>query len=62
MFSHEKDLTTGDPEPHVPVSRVEETVKILEEMNAKVTLKVYKGRPHTIQPEELQLANQMVLG
>ncbi|MGV3539328.1 MAG: alpha/beta hydrolase [Rufibacter sp.] len=60
-FTHTPVLiTTGDPDPHVPVSRVEETVAILEEMCASVTSKIYKGRPHTILPEELELANQIL--
>lgn len=55
-------ITTGDPDPHVPVSRVDETVKIMEEQGAFVTRKIYKGRPHTILQEELNLANQMLRG
>ena len=54
-------ITTGDPDPHVPVSRVEETVAQLTKMNANVLYKVYKGRPHTITQEELDLAGQHVL-
>ena len=54
-------ITTGDPDPHVPVSRVEESVGIMRSMNAKVELKVYRGRVHTIQMEELDLANELVL-
>ena len=54
-------ITTGDPDPHVPVSRVQETVGVLENMNAEVSVRIYKGRPHTIQSEELQLANKLVL-
>ncbi|MCQ6957479.1 alpha/beta hydrolase [Mucilaginibacter aquariorum] len=53
-------ITTGDPDPHVPLSRVEETVEILKSMNANVTLKVYKGRAHTISFDEIGLANQHV--
>ncbi|TXK50527.1 phospholipase [Pontibacter qinzhouensis] len=53
-------ITTGDPDPHVPVSRVDETVQLLEEKGAIVTRKIYKGRPHTILQEELELANQML--
>jgi phospholipase/carboxylesterase len=55
-------ITTGDPDPHVPVSRVEETVKILEKKGAEVTKKIYKGRPHTILQEELELARQILAG
>ncbi|MBK0378751.1 alpha/beta hydrolase [Mucilaginibacter segetis] len=53
-------ITTGDPDPHVPLSRVEESVAILKKLNADVNLKVYKGRPHTITFEELALADQFV--
>jgi len=54
-------ITTGDPDPHVPVSRVEETVVQLTKMNADVLFKVYKGRPHTVTQQELELAEQHVL-
>lgn len=53
-------ITTGDPDPHVPVSRVEETVRILNEKGAMVSTKIFKGRPHTILPEELKLANKIL--
>jgi phospholipase/carboxylesterase len=54
-------ITTGDPDPHVPVSRVEETVAQLTKMNADILFKVYKGRPHTVTQQELELAEQHVL-
>jgi phospholipase/carboxylesterase len=54
-------ITTGDPDPHVPVSRVNETVSLLKKLNAKVTLKIYKGRQHTVTNEELALANSILL-
>lgn len=53
-------LTTSDPDMHVPLTRVEESVQIFKELNAEVTLKVYKGRPHTILQEEINLANQII--
>ncbi len=49
-------ITTGDADPHVPVSRVEETVKIMEAKGAVITKKIYKARAHTILPEEINLA------
>jgi phospholipase/carboxylesterase len=52
-------ITTGDADPHVPVSRVDETVRIMTEMGAQVTRQIYKDRPHTILPEELELANEI---
>jgi phospholipase/carboxylesterase len=53
-------ITTGDPDPHVPVSRVNDSVEILKELNADVTLKIYKGRQHTISHEEIVLANEIL--
>lgn len=55
-------ITTGDPDPHVPVSRVEETVKNMEKMGALVTKKIYKGRPHTVLQEEIDLAKKILTG
>jgi phospholipase/carboxylesterase len=53
-------ISTGNPDPHVPLSRVEESVAVLKNLGAEVTLKVFKGRPHTILREEIELANQLV--
>ncbi|KAA9325663.1 alpha/beta hydrolase [Adhaeribacter soli] len=53
-------ITTGDPDAHVPVSRVEETVQIMEGLGASVTKKIYPGRPHTILQEEITLACQIL--
>jgi phospholipase/carboxylesterase len=54
-------IATGDPDPHVPLKRVDETVAQLIKMNADVLFEVYKGRPHTVTQEELDLAEQHVL-
>lgn len=54
-------LTTGDPDPHVPLWRVKESFAVLEHLNAKVSLHVYPDRPHTIQHEEIELANKLIL-
>ena len=53
-------ITTGDPDPHVPVNRVNESVVIMRGLNASVTLEIYKSRPHTITGEELALANSIL--
>ncbi|RYY30691.1 MAG: phospholipase [Sphingobacteriaceae bacterium] len=53
-------ITTGNPDTHVPLSRVEASVKILEKLGASVTLEVFAGRPHTIIPPEIQLAQKLV--
>ena len=53
-------IGTGNPDPHVPVGRVNESVGILENMGAKVDLKVYEGRPHTISQDEIERANRLI--
>lgn len=53
-------ISTGDPDPHVPVQRVLDTEKILKKLHADVQVKIYPGRPHTITQEELELAKKFV--
>jgi len=53
-------ITTGNPDPHVPLSRVEKSVEILKQHGAGVTIKVYPGKPHTITMDEIELANQFI--
>ena len=53
-------IGSSDPDPHVPVKRVDATTKILEEMNAKVTTQIYENMGHTISQEEIRLANKLV--
>ncbi len=54
-------ITTGDADPHVPVHRVQESATIIEKLGAGVTTKIYKGRPHTISQQEIELANSLIL-
>lgn len=53
-------ITTGDPDPHVPLLRVEKSVSILESLGAEVNLKVFEGKMHSISKEELDLANKLI--
>jgi predicted esterase len=53
-------LSSGDPDPHVPWSRVTESGRQFEAMNAKVHLYRYPSRPHTILPEEIRLAQSLL--
>lgn len=54
-------IGTGDPDMHVPVSRVEASAALLKKMNADVKLKIYKGIGHTIIDDEIKIANEFVL-
>ncbi|RFZ94592.1 phospholipase [Mucilaginibacter conchicola] len=53
-------IATGNPDPHVPLKRVEESVEVLKGLGADVTLKIYPGRPHTVAYDELKLANELI--
>ncbi len=53
-------IGTGNPDPHVPLERVHETVQVLKEMNARVALEVYDGRPHTVSQDEIDRANELI--
>lgn len=53
-------ITIGDPDPHVPVSRVQESVNLMKDLNADVKSEIYAGRPHTILRREIELANEFI--
>lgn len=53
-------IGTSNPDPHVPVERVYATTNILKNMNADVFEKVYNNMGHTINQDEIELANKLV--
>jgi len=53
-------LGTSNPDFHVPIERVYATANILREMNADVTEKVYANFGHSINQEEMELANTLI--
>jgi predicted esterase len=53
-------LGSGDPDPHVPWPRVEETAEILGRLSAQVEVERYPGRPHTISQDELARLESLV--
>ncbi len=53
-------IGTSDPDPHVPVQRVQDSELILRKLNASVTVKVYKGMGHTINQDEIDAANNIL--
>lgn len=46
-------LAAGDPDPHVPWERMEETARVYESLGAEVTLRRFPGMGHTVNEEEL---------
>jgi phospholipase/carboxylesterase len=51
---------TSDPDPHVPVQRVRETVVVLQRRGAEVRLQTYPGMPHTVNDDELAHAAALI--
>lgn len=53
-------IGSSNPDPHVPVQRVNETTRILRSMNAEVTEKIFQNMGHTITKDEIDFANHVV--
>ncbi|MEO0586241.1 MAG: dienelactone hydrolase family protein [Planctomycetota bacterium] len=49
-------LTGGDPDPHVPWSRVQETADTLRDLGGEVETHRFPGRAHIIGPDEITRA------
>jgi phospholipase/carboxylesterase len=66
---HEGDLggmaalfSSGDPDPHVPWSRVLQSAEQFTAMGAEVKTQRYPGRPHTVLPQEIKSARDLIFG
>lgn len=55
-------IGTSEPDPHVPLGRVEESARVLERMGAWVEVRVYPGMPHTINEDELERVRALIDG
>jgi phospholipase/carboxylesterase len=53
-------LGAGDPDPHVPWWRVEETGEVFARLGAAVTLRRYPGLPHTVNGDEIEQARALL--
>jgi phospholipase/carboxylesterase len=51
-------LSAGDPDPHVPWSRVEESAASFRALNAVVTTHREPGFPHAVHPSALRFARE----
>lgn len=51
---------SGDPDPHVPWKRVQQSAAVFTSMGAVITARRYPGRPHTISPEELDAGRLLI--
>jgi phospholipase/carboxylesterase len=53
-------FSSGDPDPHVPWSRVVASADQFREMGAEVQQQRYPGRPHTVLPQEIKAARELL--
>jgi len=53
-------IGTSDPDPHVPVERVNASTGILKNMHADVTTKIYPNMGHTINKDEIEQVNNLI--
>lgn len=53
-------IGSSDPDPHVPVERVNATAEVLESMKANLTKKIYKNMGHTISQDEIETVNALI--
>ena len=53
-------LGCSDSDPHIPKERVEESAAVFVRMGASVTKKLYPNMGHTIVPDEITLAREIV--
>lgn len=53
-------IGTSNPDTHVPLQRVEQTVEILKNKNAEVLFEVFENAGHTILQQEITIANNFI--
>jgi phospholipase/carboxylesterase len=54
-------FSSGDPDPHVPWSRVLESAQQFTAMGAEVRTQRHAGRPHTVLPQEINSARELLV-
>lgn len=55
-------ISAGSEDPHVPLSRIKESVAILQKLNGQIHTEIYPDKPHSISMEEIASANKHVFG
>lgn len=53
-------LGCSDVDPHIPEERVEETARVLQDMGADVTKRLYPGMGHTVNQDEINFVRQLM--
>jgi phospholipase/carboxylesterase len=53
-------IGSSNPDPHIPVDRVQASNDILKKMNAGIVTKIYPNLGHTVSMDEIEEANKFV--
>ena len=53
-------LGAGDPDPHVPWARVQESAELFRSLGARVEARRYPGLPHTINDDEFDYCQALL--
>ena len=55
-------IGSSERDMHVPLTRIEESARLLEKMGAEVKTMIFKDPQHTIRQEEVEWVNENILG
>jgi phospholipase/carboxylesterase len=53
-------IGNSDSDPHVPLTRTEESAAVMKEMGALVTVKIYPQMPHTVNRDEIAMTSAIL--
>lgn len=53
-------LGCSDIDPHIPKERVEETAQVFKDLDADVTMRLYRGMAHTVNADERDVVRSML--
>lgn len=53
-------IGTSNPDPHIPINRINATAEILEKMDADVTKRIYDNMGHTINDDKITCVNHLI--
>ena len=53
-------LSAGDPDPHVPWVRIEQSARLLRGIGGDVMLERYPGKPHSIDKVEIESGRRLI--
>ena len=53
-------IGNSDKDPHVPISRSEDSKRLMTELGAQVTLKIYVNMPHAIIQDEIDTVKKLM--